>query len=225
MKNILFDKLKKLVKWFSARQQGFTALQTAIVMTSSIVTAGTVATAVVSSGTESSAEVEQVITDTIQNLQGTLMIKGDMTGKAYITGAHGTLGQMVFNVGLVLNDGVMDFTPPTPDSNNNGIAGPDSRNVVIISYADGNQRVDDLYWTAMGLGRNNGDYLLEPGEMFQITVGSPTTSQNGGNLIDALNPDLSTYTLFTLTMIPAQSPPMVIEQRTPPSFSKVVTMR
>jgi hypothetical protein len=220
----LIDTLKRLAKWFNSAQRGFTALQTAIVMTSSIVAAGSVGTAVVTSGTQSASEAEQAITETIQNLHGTLMIKGDMTGKANITGAHGTLGQIVFDVGLVLNDGVMDFTPPSPDPGNNGIAAPDSRNAVIISYTDGSQRVDDLYWTVMGLGRNNGDYLLEAGEMFQITVGSSTAGQNGGNLVDALNPDLSTYTSFTLTLLPAQSPPLQIDQKTPASFSKVVTL-
>jgi hypothetical protein len=223
--NIVLEHLRGWVKWFNRRQQGFTALQTAIVMTASIVTAGTVATSVISSGTQSADEAQQAITETVQSLHGTLMLKGDMTGKATVTGAHGTIGQIVFNVSLVLNDGVMDFTPPTADPNNNGIAGADSRNVVIVSYSDSNQRVDDLYWTAMGLGKNNGDYLLESGEMFQITVGSPTAGQNGGNLTDALNPDLSTYTAFTLSVFPAKSPALVTEQRTPGTISKVVTLR
>jgi hypothetical protein len=223
--NSIYEKLKRLAKWFSSKQQGFTALQTAIVMTSSVIAAGSVATAVVTSGTQASDEAQQAIAETIQNLDGTFMIKGDMTGKAEVTGAHGTLGQIVFNVGLVLNDGTMDFTPPTADPSNNGIAGPDSRNVIIISYTDAYQHVDDLYWTVMGLGKNNGDYLLEGGEMFQITVGSPVHSQNGGNLIDALNPDLSTYTAFTLEMLHAQAPALIVEQKTPASISKVVTLR
>jgi hypothetical protein len=222
--NCLLEHLKRLAKWFSNGQGGFTALQTAIVMVSSVVTAGSVATVVVSSGTEAADEAQQAITETVQNLSGTFMIKGDVVGKASITGAHGTLGQIIFNVGLVLNDGAMDFTPPTADPNNNGIAGPDSRNVIILSFIDANQRVDDLYWTAAGLGKNNGDYLLEGGELFQITVGSPAPGQNGGNLIDALNPDLSTYTNFTLEMLHAQSPAYSIEQRTPGTISKVVTM-
>jgi hypothetical protein len=222
--NCIKNHLNRLAKWFRAGQQGFTALQTAIVLTSSVMTAGSVATAVVTSGTQTANEAEQAITETVQNLQGTLMIKGDITGKAYITGAHGTLGQMVFNVGLVLDGGMMDFTPPTVNPTNNGIAGADSSNVVIISYIDNYQRVDDLYWTAAGLGKNNGDYLLEPGEMFQITVGSANPGQNGGNLIDALNPDLSTYTNFYLNMSPAKSPALMIEQTTPASFSKVVNL-
>ncbi len=200
-------------------------MQTAIGLTASIAAAGSIATAVVSSGTESSHEIDQAITSTITNLEGTFIIKGEMTGKAHVTAGHGTLGQIIFNVGLVLNNGQMDFTPPAADPGNNGLAGPDSANVIIISYADTNQKADNLYWTVTKLGRNNGDNILDGGELFQITIGSPIAGQNGGNLVDALNPDLSTNTRFVLEILHAQAPGFKIESTTPSSFSKVITLR
>ena len=105
---------------------GFTALQTAIAMTASIVTAGTVASAVVSSGNQVSDEAQKAVYQTVQNLESTFMLKSTLAGKAQITGVHGTLGQIIFNVGLVLDSGSMDFTPPNPDPGNNGLAAADS---------------------------------------------------------------------------------------------------
>jgi hypothetical protein len=222
---LLQQKIQNLVRWFSYHQQGFTAIQTAIGMTASIIAAGSIATVVVSAGTESGTKVDQVITQSVKNLEGSYMLKSDLIGKAAVAGKKGALGQIVFTVGLVLNDGVMDFTPPNPNPANNGLAGPESANVIVISYMDANQKVDDLYWTVRPLGKNNGDTLLEGGELFQITVGSPVAGSNGGNLIDALNPQLSADTKFTLELATAQTPGLVIEEKTPGTISKITQLR
>jgi hypothetical protein len=221
----LQGKIQNLVRWFSARQQGFTAIQTAIGMTASIIAAGSIATVVVSAGTESSQTVQQTISQSVKNLEGSYMLKSDLIGKAGVTGKKGTLGQIVFTVGLVLDEGVMDFTPPNPNPANNGLAGPDSANVIVVSYMDANQKVDDLYWTIRPLGKNNGDTLLEGGELFQITIGSPAAGSNGGNLLDALNPQLAADTKFTLELATAQTAGLVVEQKTPGTISKITQLR
>jgi hypothetical protein len=217
--------IKNFGRYFSRGRMGFTALQTAIAMTASIVTAGTVASAVVSSGNQVSDEAQKAVYQTVQNLESTFMLKSTLAGKAQITGVHGTLGQIIFNVGLVLDSGSMDFTPPNPDPGNNGLAAADSQNQIVISYADANQRVENLYWMVNKLGKNNGDNILEGGELFQIIIGSTTPGQNGGNLIDALSPDLTTNTAFAIEMQSAQTPLLVIDQKTPGSFTKVSIMR
>lgn len=204
---------------------GFTAMQTAVGLTASVVAGGSIATAVATTGTESAGQIDQAITSTIENLYGTFMIKSDVTGQASTTGARGATGQIVFNVGLVLDDGRMDFTPPAADPNNNGLAGPDSSNSIIISYRDANQRVDNLYWTVRPLGRNNGDYVLEGGELFQIMIGNSTPGEKGGNLVNALNPVLSTNTRFVLEIMHAKSPGFTFEYTTPGSLSKIFTLR
>jgi hypothetical protein len=223
--NIVIDKIRGMLKRMAGSQRGFTAIQTAIGMTASIIAAGSVAGAVVNAGTESSNAVEETITESIQNIEGTFIVKGDMAGRAVITGAHGTLGQLIFNVGLVLNDGSMNFTPPTADLSNNGLAGADSSNSIVVSYTDANQKVDNLYWTINKLGKNNGDNILEGGELFQIVIGSPIAGQDGGNLTDALNPDLSTNTQFVLELLHAQAPGLILQQKTPPNFTKMVALR
>lgn len=221
----LFQKIKNILLKCKINQTGFTAIQTAIGVSASVIAAGSVATVVVSAGDEGSAEIQQAIHQSLENMSNTFMLKSNLIGKASTTGAHGTLGQIVFNVGLVLNDGQMDFTPPSADPSNNGMAGLNSANSIVISYIDANQRVDNLYWTVTPLGKNDGDYFLEGGEIFQITVGSPVVGQGGGNLIDVLNPRLSTNTNFQLELLHAQTPGLTIQEKTPSSFTKVVTLK
>ncbi len=218
-------KLKTLIISSAKGRAGFTAIQMAIGMTASIIAAGSVATMVISSGTGLSNQTEEAVDQTISSLEGTFMLRSDLYGKASITGAHGTLGQITFTVGLVLSSGEIDFTPPAANPDNNGLAAPDSQNRIVISYTDANQRVENLFWTVNLLSCGDGDYILEGGELFQITVGSAAEGQDGGNLIDALNPDLSTNSRFVLELKHAQTPGLTIETGTPGSFTNVVTLQ
>jgi hypothetical protein len=215
--------LAKLLTRIFNQEHGFTAIQTAIGVVSSVAVAGTLGTAVVSSATESADTTEQVVQESIANIQGTFDLRGSVVGIASKTGPQGSLGQLTFSLALVCNDGSMDFTPPVPSVENSGLAGPDSLNTIIISYTDDNQYVDNLYWTVAKLGRDDGDYLLEGKEMYQITIGgSKVPGQNGGNLVDALNPDLTTYTKFSLDIKSPQTPNLVLERTTPGYIHNIV---
>ena len=150
------------------------------------------------------------------------MVKSPIYAKAATIGPQGTICQLSFNVALVCSDGFIDFTPPTASPENNGLAGPDSTNLIVISYTDANQHVDNLYWTVAKLGKDNGNDLLEGSEMYQITVGgNPVAGIDGGNLVDALNSDLSTNTEFVIDMGAPQSAILHLEGKTTASLKKM----
>jgi hypothetical protein len=221
--NGIIGNLKKFIGNLVNQEKGFTALQTAVGVVSSVAVAGSLGTVVVNSATSASDQVEQAVYQTIANIEGTYDIRGSLIGVASKAGAKGTLGQLTFSVALVMGEGSMDFTPPSPSSENDGLAGPDSTNIITIAYTDDNQYVDNLYWTVQKLGRDNGDYILEGGEMYQITIGgSKIAGEKGGNLVDALNPDLSTNSRFSLDIKSPQSPILVIERTTPAYIHNIV---
>ena len=56
------------------------------------------------------------------------------------------------------------------DSDANGIADSDSEHTLVITYADKNQLVRDLYWTKTFRGENDSDDMLERGETAEITI-------------------------------------------------------
>jgi archaellin len=221
--NRIIEKIAGLFRNILKQERGFTALQTAIGVVSSVAVAGTLGTVVVNSGSDVADETQKIVQETIANIEGTYDLRGSVIGIASKAGASGTLGQLTFSVALVCSGGSIDFTPPSPSPDNNGIAGPDSQNMIIISYIDDNQYIEDLYWTVTKLGNDDGDYILEGKEMYQITIGgSKTAGQNGGNLADALNPDLTSNTRFSIGIKSPQGANLVLERTTPGYVHNIV---
>ncbi len=222
----IITRIGAFIKRVFNQQKGFTSVQLAIAAASSLVVAGGLTTAVVTSSDGVAEEVDNQITETLVNIEGTYMIRSSIYGEASTLGSKGSLGQLLFTVGIVARGGAADFTPPSPSPENNGLAGPDSQNKIVISYTDCNQHIDDLYWTITPLGQDNGDNILEEHEMFQITIGGNITpGVNGGNLVDALETSLTTNTVFTIEMGSSQGPVLAFDRRTPTYLRKVTNFQ
>jgi archaellin len=117
----------------------------------------------------------------------------------------------------------IDFIEPTADTHT-GKAASGSNNVVVISYIDQDQRVEDLYWTITKLGITDDDSLLDPNEKFQITIGSATAGAGAGNLVDALEPNLGVNKKFTIEMKTPQGAILAFERTTPPYIESVMNL-
>jgi archaellin len=150
-----------------------------------------------------------------QNIIPTLELKGDVTATAGTTGANGTIKQISFTLAGVLGAKQIDFTQPTKDIASTGLAAAGSFNKVAINYYDDDQTVKNLYWTFTPLGKNNGDVMLASYESFQFIVGGAVTGSVGGNLIDALDPDLSVNQRFTLELVTSAGVVLQIQRTTP----------
>jgi archaellin len=224
--NGMLIKLIQSLRKIGGEEKGFATIPTIIGAVSAIAVAGTLANAVVYQGSDLSQQAEQMVQETLQNIQGTYQLKGGIIATADETGSKGTIGQLTFTLALVSGGGHVDFTPPTPSAENNGLSAPDSNNTIVISYTDKYQHVDNLFWTLEQYGKNNGDNYLEEGELFQITVGgSKAAGQNGGNLVDALDTDLSTDTVFDIEVKASQGATLRIERRTPSYIDNIIDFR
>ena len=83
----------------------------------------------------------------------------------------------------------------------------------IIKYSDTSQVVNldaGAEFTATGIGSDDGDSLLERGEVFEINI---------PGLVTLLSPDLSTDQTFILEVIPPVGAVLYIERTTPVSLS------
>ena len=94
--------------------------------------------------------------------------------------------------------------------------------MVVVSYIDQDQRVDDLYWTVTKLGSANTNNLLESNEKFQITIGSDVENTSGGNLCDALNPELGISKNFTIELKSPVGAVLTFQRTTPPYIDNVM---
>ncbi len=202
-----------MLKKFLRHEKGITGLETAIILIAFVVVAAVFAYTVLSAGLFSTQKSQEAVYSGLKEAQSTLELRGSIIATANAT--NGTVKQVSFIVANVLGGQAIDFTEPTANSDNTGLADSTSTNKVVINYIDKDQKAENLYWTVTKLGSDDGDNLLEPGEKYQVTIGNSTTTSGGGNLIDALSTDLTTNKTFDLEIVTPTGAVLTLERTTP----------
>jgi flagellin FlaB len=191
-------------------ERGITGLETAIILIAFVVVASVFAYTVLSAGIFSSQKAKEAIYSGLEEVRASLSLKGSIVAED--TDADDDVDQLVFIVALALEGEAIDCTQPT-DADTDGIADDDSPNVVVISYSDQTQRIDDINWSFMPLGKDDGDSLLEPGEQYQITVD-----------LSAMDGDIVTYTTFLIEIKPPNGSVLTIEKTTGGVVDKIMIL-
>lgn len=189
-----------MIRQFHKDERGQTALETAIILIAFIVVASVFAFTILSAGSASTEKGEDAIYSGLSGVQSSMSIKGAVI--AQDSTATGKVEKLVFSVALVSGGDPVDLT----DTSGN--------NVVVIGYRDGSQFKNELDWTVTWIGANDGDKLLEEGELAEITV--PL-----GTLTPALGPN----TAFTLEIKPPTGAILNVNRTTPASIEKVMELR
>lgn len=127
---------------------------------------------------------------------GTLHLRGAVL--ALQDGDSPSVGEIVFVVAIAEGREPVNFAM-TADSTADGSLRdePMPLHMVVISYIDQYQRVNDIAWRFTEHGPGDGDNLLEAGENFRITVGADKDGRS--NLLgDILQVPLGANTAFTI---------------------------
>ena len=218
MLNRLFKKMRRC-------ERGITGLETAIILIAFVVVAAVFAYTALSAGLFATQKSQEAVYSGLKEARSTLEIRGGVIATANGTGSAARVKQISFVVSGVLGGEAIDFTAPTANTSNTGVAATASTNKVVINYIDKDQQRNDLYWTAEALGSDDGDDLLEQNEKFKITIGSATTTADGGNLIDALlTTDLNTNTTFSIEVKTAVGAVLEIERTTPAYIDTIMNL-
>jgi flagellin FlaB len=213
-------------KYFK-HEKGITGLETAIILIAFVVVAAVFAYTALSAGLFSTQKAQEAVYSGLKEAQSTLELRGSVIATANGTGDTARVKQITFTVANVLGGEAIDFTEPTADSDNTGLASDTGTktNKVVINYIDLNQTKNDLYWTATPLGTDDGDDLLETNEKFQITIGADT-GQTGGDLINALAGNLlNINTTFTLEIVTPAGAVLQIERTIPAYIDTKMNLR
>ncbi|MCL0070029.1 hypothetical protein M1O53_02980 [Dehalococcoidia bacterium] len=136
-----------------------------------------------------------------------------------------SVGEIVFVVALGEGRAPVNFAM-TGDSTGDGTLGdePMPLHMVVISYLDQHQRVDDLAWKFTEHGVGDGDNLLEAGENFRITVGADNYGRS--NLLDnILRVPLGIDTTFTIEVRTPDGEVLDIQRTTPDRLDAVMNLR
>jgi archaeal flagellin FlaB len=212
--------MRKAFSCISKNQKGITGLETAIILIAFVVVASVFAYVVLSAGLFSSQKSQESVYQGLKTAQNTIEMKGALIA---VTDS-GFVSQLSFTLANAGSGGMQDFTPPLT-TGTNGRCPANSENKVVVSYVDAYQKIDDLFWTMTKIGASGNDYILDTGEIFQITIGSVNHGANGGNLIDALfvRP-LDVNTPFTLEVKPPLGATLILERTTPGYLDHVVSL-
>ncbi len=192
--------VKHVFKRLERDERGITALETAIILIAFVVVASVFAFTILSAGTFSTERGKEAIYAGLSSVQSSMEIKGSVIASAAVTNT-GPITEVVFTVSNAVGGEPINL----------GDEGSSSNRVVVIDYRDATQIVPITDWTLAWLGNNDdGDGLLEPGELAEITV--PLTD---------LNPSLGVNTDFTIEIKPPTGAVLNI-QRTTPAFLELV---
>jgi flagellin FlaB len=167
--------VKKVLRLFSrtARdEQGITGLETAIILIAFVVVATVFAFVVLTTGVFSSERGKETVFAGLQKARGTMELRGGVVVTA--TGTTLTVDDIQFAVANAAGGDPV----PVDDSTT-------ASNTTIIAYRDSTVVDNDVEYTQTEI-IGDGDTLLEPGELFTITVdvdggditGSPSIDPN-----------------------------------------------
>jgi flagellin FlaB len=180
-------------------EKGITGLETAIILIAFVIVASVFAFVVLSAGLFSSQKTKEAVAAGIQSTMATVELKGNIIAKM----EDSVVKELYFCVGLPASGTPVDFSPS-------------SANVtpVVISFMDSDNMIPSVNWTLEKLSTINDDNLLDPDELFQITVVLPTSG----------NVSVGPYHTFTLEIKPSAGPVLEISRTIPGRISDYVNL-
>jgi flagellin FlaB len=189
---------------FNNDESGQAALETAIILIAFVVVASVFAFTILSAGSSSTEKGEEAIYAGLEGVQSSMEIKGAVLAEG-TTGATPTVDTIVFTVSLVAGGDPVDLTP-------DDTATTDAvENTVVIGYRDNSQLVNDVPWTIVWIGANDGDNLLEDNELAEITVTLPA--------------NIGVNTEFTVEVKPPSGAVLQINRTTPSAIEEFMEFR
>ena len=191
--------MRKLIRLFN-REDGITGLETAIILIAFVIVASVFAFVVLSTGLFSAERGKETVFAGLEKARGNLEIRGALT--VADTDTNGTIDsadEIVFNVALAAGGFPISLDPTA------------YTNTVVINWIDAQDRVADTGYTVNWI-LDDGDTLLEAGELAEITVAPPAGST------------LVVNEIFTLEVVPPSGGTNLINRTMPPAIDDVMDL-
>ena len=193
--NILRDGSNRL----RCDERGVTGLDAAIITISFVVVASVFAFAALSTGMFTTDKAKDTVTAGLAEARSTMVLKGAIVATAGVSGSSGSIDSLKFIVSGAAAAEPIDMTVGN----------------TTMRYTDRFQSVwlkQTGEFTSIQVGFGDGDFLLERGEVFEITIPS---------MIDLLATDLGADQTFTLEVIPPRGAVLFIQRTLPQSIEPI----
>ena len=191
--------MRKLIRLFN-REDGITGLETAIILIAFVIVASVFAFVVLSTGLFSAERGKETVFAGLEKARGNLEVRGALTVIDENTdGAINSSDDIVFNAALAAGGFPISLDPTA------------YTNTVVINWIDAQDRIPDTAYAVTWI-LDDGDDLLEVGELAQITVTLPS----GSSLVE--------NEIFTLEVVPPSGGTLLINRTMPPSIDNVMDL-
>jgi flagellin FlaB len=193
-------RLTRLFRSLHKREEGITGLETAIILIAFVIVASVFAFVVLSTGLFSAERGKETVFAGLEKARGNLEVRGALT--VTDTDTNGTIDssdEIQFNVGLAAGGFPISLDPAA------------YTNTVVINYIDAQDRVANTTYTVTWI-LDDGEDLLEVGELAEITVNPPSGSS------------LATNEMFTLEVVPPSGGTLLINRTMPPEIDDVMDL-
>jgi flagellin FlaB len=154
--------LKNLLK----DQTGMTGLETAIILIAFVTVAAVFGYAILSAGLFSAERGKETVYAGLNEARSNLELSGSVIAEAD-NATPTQVGQIKFTVKNAIAGNPIDMTPNGVDPRSVDQTG---KNKCVISLLTQNSYFNNVAWTYVPVGDDNGNNLLETGEQFEITV-------------------------------------------------------
>ena len=195
--------MKQLCKKERNNERGITGLETAIILIAFVIVASVFAYVVLSAGLFSSQKAKEAVNAGLQSTMATVEIRGNVIARMVAS----EVVEISFCVGVPSAASPVDFTPADNVTDNR-------TQLVVVSYSDAQNYLPSVNWSVERLSWGNDDYLLDPNELFQMTVYMPSSA----------NISIGPYDSFSLEIKPPDGPVLTVERTIPSRISQYVNL-
>jgi flagellin FlaB len=193
-------RLTRLFRSLHKKEEGITGLETAIILIAFVIVASVFAFVVLSTGLFSAERGKETVFAGLEKARGNLEVRGALTVTDVNTdGTIDSADDVRFNVALAAGGFPISLDPAA------------YTNSVVINYIDQQNREADVAYDVNWI-LEDGDTLLEVGELAEITVNPPSGSTLVPNEI------------FTLEVIPPSGGTNLINRTMPPAIDDVMDL-
>ncbi|GBD14396.1 hypothetical protein HRbin25_00269 [bacterium HR25] len=191
--------MKRLRRLLSG-QEGITGLETAIILIAFVIVASVFAFVVLSTGLFSAERGKETVFAGLNKAQANLELHGSVVVTA--SGSPLVPDEITFSLALAAGGTAVNIDPSA------------TTNSVVMNYIDQNARVSDVTYAVTWI-QGDGDSLLEPGELAEVSITLPTTpgSQN-----------LAANEHFTIEVVAPQGGTMLIARTMPAAIDAVMDL-
>jgi flagellin FlaB len=193
-------RLTRLFRSLHKKEEGITGLETAIILIAFVIVASVFAFVVLSTGLFSAERGKETVFAGLEKARGNMEVRGALTVTDVDTDGTIDSGDDIrFNVALAAGGFPISLNPAA------------YTNSVVVNWIDQQDRVADVDYTVSWI-LDDGDDLLEVGELAEITVHPPSGS--------TLDPN----EIFTLEVIPPSGGTNLINRTMPPAIDDVMDL-